>query len=188
MVTAVDTLSLPRRKPMTPLLAAILGGIVLFAWSSISWMALPWHMATLHSFRDDKAVMDAIKANAPQSGIYVMPIGDTPENQQRMMDGPQVFSSVRLGPLGSMGPLMARQWLIQVVAALIAALLLQMAGPMTYGRRVLFLVGIAAVVAVAGHLPQWNWWSFSTAFTLAEIADLLIGWTLAGLVMARIVR
>src|SRR5437762_2784297 len=54
-------------------LGAILGGIVLFFWSAIAWMLIPWPGEPLRSFTNDDAVIAAIKANAPKSGNYLLP-------------------------------------------------------------------------------------------------------------------
>jgi hypothetical protein len=37
------------------------------------------------------------------------------------------------------------------------------------------------------HFPYWNWFGFSAAYVIVIILDSLIAWTLAGLVMARLV-
>jgi hypothetical protein len=151
-------------------------------------MALPWHIATLNNFNDPNAVLQMMAANAPRSGVYVAPLGYSEVVQQQMSTASMTFAAVRLGPMPSMAVLLARGLVIYIGAALLGVMLLRMARPMSYGSRVGFLVIAAALVGVAGHLPQWNWWSFSLPFTAVEIADLLIGWTLAGLVMAKIVR
>ena len=38
------------------------------------------------------------------------------------------------------------------------------------------------------NVSYWNWYKFPTAFTVASLVEQLIGWTLAGLVMALILR
>ncbi len=54
--------------------------------------------------------------------------------------------------------------------------------------RVLFvtLLGIFGFATVS--VPYWNWYGFPTDFTLAEAIDHVVGWFLAGLVLAAIVR
>src|SRR3989442_1654297 len=55
------------------LLGGILGGLVLFAWGVVSWMLLPWHLATLEKFKDEAKVAQALTANATKSGVYLLP-------------------------------------------------------------------------------------------------------------------
>jgi hypothetical protein len=64
-------------------------------------------------------------------------------------------------------------------------LLLQTAN-LSYRRRVGFVVVVALAAGVVAHVPFWIWWKFSTSFTLVEFADLIIGWGLAGLLIAKV--
>jgi hypothetical protein len=45
-----------------------------------------------------------------------------------------------------------------------------------------------AGAALVGPFMFWNWFHFPLDFTLAEVADLVIGWTLAGLVLAWVLK
>src|SRR5438094_7933582 len=54
-------------------LGGLIGGLVLFAWGVVSWMLLPWHLATLEKFKDEANVAQALTANAPKSGVYLLP-------------------------------------------------------------------------------------------------------------------
>lgn len=189
---------------MTALLArgTILGGSVLFVWGALSWMVLPWRHGTLLAFSNEDAITQAVLANAPRSGVYLLPNtpqgaqGMTPEQakaaqqaeQEKMMKGPMVFASVRLGPMGSMAGFMITGLLIQMLGALLATALLLHARPMSFRGRVLFVLAIALTVGVVAHLSDWNWWGFSTSYTVLEFADLIVGWSLAGLVIAAIAK
>jgi hypothetical protein len=97
-------------------LGSILGAIVLFVWSAIAWMLIPWPGEPLARFTNEDAVTLAITANVPRSGNYFLPnmVKRTPgmTDQQyaaaqkamedRMTHGPMVFAAVRLEPFGSM--------------------------------------------------------------------------------------
>ena len=39
---------------------------------------------------------------------------------------------------------------------------------------------------MTGILPNWSWWGFGNGFIAVNIADTLIGWTLAGFVLAKL--
>lgn len=176
-------------------LGVVLEGLTLFVWGAISHMGLPASEWVLHGFANEEAVKEAIVANAPRSGVYFLPYVDTAgmseEQQQatmeRAMQGPVIFAAVRLGPAAGFGPLLVIQLLIEMLSALVATALLLQAKPLSYLGRAWFVVDIAAAVAVAGNLPEWNWYNFSTAYTAAEFFDTLVGWSLAGLVLAKIV-
>ena len=48
------------------------------------------------------------------------------------------------------------------------------------------LVGLLASIMTL--VPYWNWYGFPTDFTLAQIVENTVGWFLAGIVLALIVR
>ena len=72
-------------------IGTVLGGVVLFVWSAISWMALPWHQKTMTPFKDDHAMAQAIVANADRSGVYFLPSAD----ESLMASGPLVYAAIR---------------------------------------------------------------------------------------------
>ena len=93
-------------------LGSILGAVILFVWSAIAWMLIPWPGQPLRKFTDEDAVLSAIKANAPRSGIYLLPNEPTrtpgmtdeqykklqQESMDKMSGSSMVFASVRLEP------------------------------------------------------------------------------------------
>jgi hypothetical protein len=162
----------------------ILAGIVLFIWSAITWMELPWHKTTMHSFKDEKAVSESIKVNAPLSGIYFLPAKGMEVSEQKYT-GPMVFASVRLEGLPtSMGLQMVRGLIGEIIAAIFVGWLLMQAVGLNYFQRVCFVVGFAIAASIVANLGNWNWFAFDTNYTLVLVADVLIGWFLAGLVLA----
>jgi len=160
----------------------------MFVWGAISWMAIPWRASSLLAFPNEPEITKSLMGSAPRSGMYLLPNGSSAAAMEQMTKGPVVFASVRTHPMASMDALMSIELLIQIAASFLGCLLLRQTRPMSYGARVLFLSGLALIVGVAGHLENWNWWSFSTGYTAMEMADLLIEWTLAGLAMAKLVR
>ena len=78
---------------------------------------------------------------------------------------------------------------IQILGAgLVTGLLLLVKKPKTsFTEKLGFVILFALAAGVICHLPFWNWWGFNVRFTLLSLADLLIGWFLAGLVIAKVV-
>jgi len=177
-------------------LGSILGAIVLFVWSALAWTLIPWPGQPLRTFTNEDAVQQAVIANAPGSGNYVLPNAETKgltnEQQQKAMDkmmrGPFVFAAVRLEPMGSMGKYMFVEFLTQLVCAFIATLLLLQTSSLSYRGRVVFVAAIGLIIFIGGHVPEWNWWAFSSAYTAMEFGAIVIGWLLASLIMSAVVR
>lgn len=176
-------------------LGSVTGAIVLFAWSALAWMVIPWPGDPLRTFTNEDAVEQAIVANAPQSGNYILPnphkAGLTSEQQQRsgekMMRGPMMFASVRLAPMRSMGVLMVIQFLTQFVVALIATFLLLQTSGLSYAHRVVFVAACGVLIFVGGKMDEWIWWSFSNSYLCMEFGAIVTGWILAALVIAKFV-
>lgn len=178
-------------------LSSVVGAIILFVWSAISWMVIPWPGDPLGTFNNEDAVIQAIKDNAPRSGNYLAPNepkrtpGMTDEqhnaawqaSMDKSMRGPSVFAAVRLGPFSMTKPLVI-QFLTQLILALIATFLLLKTGGLSYGKRVGFITAIGVLIFIGGHVEEWNWWGFGGAYLLMEFGAIVIGWFLASLVMA----
>jgi hypothetical protein len=106
----------------------------------------------------------------------------------RMQKGPIMVAAVRRGGFGSFAQGMAVQVGSLLAAAfLLTWLLLQTTG-LGYGRRVLFLAVVGLSASVIVDLPNWNWWGFSGSFTAVNLADNVLTWLLAGLVIAKVAK
>ena len=181
-------------------LGALLGGLVLFVWGAISWMVLPWHEAALNRFTDEDAVASTITASAPRPGIYVypgMPPADgSPEERAaaeqasmaKMERGPIIFVSYDPAGMTSMAMPMICNLLTQILGALLVTWLLNKTSGLSYWGAVLFVVVAALAAGVVAVLPEWIWWHFSTTYVMGQIADLVIGGFLSGLVIAKVGR
>jgi len=90
-------------------------------------------------------------------------------------------------PMG--GATLGRQFGTDACACLLVAFLISQ---LSTKARYLCRVGVAATAGFLSAwvicVPYWNWYGFPGNFVLAQIADRTIGFTLAGLVMAAIVK
>lgn len=185
----------------TSILGGLLGGLALFVWGAISWMVLPWHMMTMAKFKDEATVAQAIAANAPVHGVYLLPNPhkhdpSLPEDKKKaeetdslklMVQGPVMFASVTPQGAGAgMSPMLLIQLLADVIAAFLATRLVLRTRGLTYGCRVGLVSMVALIIFASAHVHYWNWWRFPTSYTAVHLADLLIGWSLAGMVIAKL--
>ncbi|MGQ0810273.1 MAG: hypothetical protein ACT4OO_03495 [Nitrospiraceae bacterium] len=185
-------------KPLV--VGGLLGGLVLFVWGAVSWMVLSWHLTTLEKFADETAVAAVLTLTARQPGVYIFPNEHKPDpampknqpqvaeeaDRNRVQQAPFMFAAVSPQGSGSMGAALWVQLATQLTGAFLGTWLVLQTRGLTYFGRVSFLVILALTAAVLCHLPYWNWWHFSTSFTAVACADLLIGWFLAGLVIAKV--
>jgi len=183
------------------LLGTLLGGLVAFVWSSVSWEIIGWHEKSMASVQNEDEVSAVIASHTLKDGIYILPAGPptagmTPLQKttaqatlmEKMQKGPIMVAAVRRGGFGSFVWAMLLQFLSLLAAAfLLTWLLLQTTG-LSYGRRVAFLAIAGVAASVITDLPNWNWWGFSGAYTAVNFADTTITWLLAGLVIAKVAK
>lgn len=166
-------------------LSGILAGIVMFIWSAISWTLLPWHHWTINQFKNAAEVGKTIQANAPTSGIYLL---HTEETANQPSSSPFIFASVAPDQMSSMVPYLLGGLLIQILAALLISILVSLTQGLSYSKKVGFVVLFGLAAFVATELPYWNWFHFSTSYTLITLIDFLIECFLGGLVIAKIIK
>jgi hypothetical protein len=183
-------------KPLA--MGTLLGGLALFAWGALYHVALPFYNASMQSFAGEDAVTQAVVAGATKPGTYMIPnvpANATPEQRKQQMSaveekaqrGPMVLAFVRPGPLGSFGTLLGIQLVIDLSVALMATVILLNAKPVAFGSRVLLMMGVAVAVWLSTSAPYWNWYASGAAWALAELGEELGGWTVMGLVLAKVV-
>jgi hypothetical protein len=182
-------------------LGTILGGLVAFLWSSISWEVLTWHEKPILSFQNDEEVSKMIRSHTTESGMYIVPGAPSMETMskeqkkaaqaevfEKMKKGPIMFAAVRRDGFDSY----TRGLIIQLLSLMAAAFLLtwlalQTSG-LSYGKKVIFLAVVGLAAGVITELPNWNWWGFSGTYTLVMIADATLTWLFAGLVIAKVAK
>jgi hypothetical protein len=182
-------------------LGTILGGLVAFVWSSISWEVLGWHENTMISFQNEDEVSAVIASHSPKDGTYILPSappseGMTSEQKKamqaalvaKMTNGPIVVAAVRRTGFESFSRAVIIQLLCLMAGAFLLTWLLLQTSGLSYARRVLFLAVAGLAASVIVDLPNWNWWGFSGPYTAVNLADSTVTWLLAGLVIAKVVK
>ncbi|HJU64492.1 MAG TPA: hypothetical protein VJ596_02385 [Gemmatimonadaceae bacterium] len=181
------------------IVAGLLGGAAVYLWSALSWSVLPFQTGKFRDIPDEQQVAELLSARLPAAGVYHYPAYPTANASeaevaawtQRVERGP-VIPLLVFQPGGSNSAVTAyvRAFVLDVMAALIVAMLLLLAVHTLpgYGQRVLFVTGIGIFAVLVSHLADWNWGLFPASYSVVMAADIIIGWTLAGVVMAWRIR
>ena len=80
-----------------------------------------------------------------------------------------------------------RELVSNIIAALFAALVISWLS-VSFGRRVIAAVLIGLVGWLSIDVSLWNWYGFPTSYMLAQGVDQAVGWLLAGIGIAFILR
>lgn len=178
-------------------LGGLLAGVVVFFWGAAAHMALPLGTMGVRQIPNEDEMLAVFRGSITAPGFYFFPGMDHGKSASSS-EKEAFIAKIKQGPTGILvihpegGEAMSPRQLgtelaTNVVSALIAAWLLThvVAG---YARRVLFvtLLGVFGFMIVS--VPYWNWYGFPTDFTSAEAIDQIVGWFLAGLVLAAIIR
>lgn len=164
------------------LLLSVLAGMVLFVWGFISWAVLPWHNMVSNKFTNEAAVSQVLKENSPQQGVYFLPFSEKDHGPN------QVGAFVNVLPQGTdmnIGKHMATAVITQILGAFLVLMLLSQTSGLNYWGKAGFVALVGLIIGFVGHVPYWNWFGFSTPYILVTILDTTIGWTLAGLAVAK---
>ena len=189
------------------ILGGVLGGIALFVWGALSHMVFQLGDVGIQSLPSEEAAVPALRTAVKQPGLYFFPGYDMkamsalPKEQAKaankawtekwkagprglLIIHPEATSAEPMGA-GTLG----RQFGTDVCAGLLVAFLMsQLSTRSRHSCR----AGVAATVGFLSAwvicVPYWNWYGFPGNFVLAQIADRMIGFTLAGLAIAAIVN
>jgi hypothetical protein len=173
------------------LLAGIAGGLALFLWGGFSHMVLRLGEVGVRPLPEPKAAVDALRSSVPRAGFYFFPPVDSAGKMSAEdMGGPNgILIYHPSGASPAMGRALATECILNIVQALIAAVLLSLvSGLPGYLARAGFVVLAGLLGGAALAIEHWNWYGFPTDYTLGFIADRLVGFFLVGLIVAAFVK
>jgi hypothetical protein len=163
------------------LVGTLVAAVTLFAWQTVSNVALPWHEQTMQAFGGGDSVVKAIRAAAPVNGVYWSPQG--------------VLAAVSMTPdladksTGAfMGRMMGRQLVIDLLMGYLLCLLFTRlpAASALHTGRTFAIAGLAAGLVL--EFSNWNWYGFAANFALVNMIDLTLQFFLGGVALALLSR
>ncbi|WP_049620963.1 hypothetical protein [Frateuria defendens] len=180
---------------MRVIVAALIGGIVMFIWGALAHTVLGLGETGLRAPADEDKVLSVLREGlGGEAGVYVLPwLGPEGMHDEAKVKAygakaeASPYAFVVYSPQGrdmtKMGPQLFHQWLSDTLAALALAFVLALSA---FGfRRRLAISAAAAVFAWLSLLvPYWTWYRFPGNFTVAALVEELVGWLLAGAAMA----
>jgi hypothetical protein len=180
------------------LLAAILGGVIFFIWSAAVHMNPLTGPMGLSMLNDkEAAVLAALNENVQQPGLYFFPGMDMSQHMTKEEEAAWT-AKYKAGPSGLLlvqpkggDPMMTSQLVVSFVSNLLCALLAAFILASTVGsfaRRVAIVASLGLFSWLAISIPQWDWYEFPFTFVMLDAINQVIGWTLAGLLMAKMIR
>ena len=180
------------------LIAGLLGGIAMFIWTSLAHTALPLGQMGVQEIPNDAAVIATLQgALGDKDGLYLFPGSGNGEKSEdaaarKVMEertAKEASGLLVYHPPGrdtAMGPYIGKELALELVQTLILAWLISSLAVASFGGRTLAAVAVGVVVAIATNGSNMIWYGYPPAFTHAAIIIQLVGYAVAGVVIAAI--
>lgn len=181
------------------IIAAIVGGLVVFIWSMISHMMLPIATMGMHMEKlpGEEALRSAMTEHLPESGLYFIPgmdpaLASDPTQQydeaaERMANGPVVMMTIAKEGSVGMTKELALEGITNICGALVAGLIIWCIS-CSFLCRVLVVMALGLFSWITIDASYVIWYGFPIEYGIGQLIDHLVGWFLAGLAIAAIVK
>jgi hypothetical protein len=184
------------------LLAGILGGLAFFAWSSIAHVATGLGQVGIQEIPNEQAVLSSMKANIPSDGFYFFPgygLPATATQAQKMAALREKAANHYSGPGGILiyhptqsldlkpGQLLTEAG-TNIVQVLLAVFLLGQTSLTSFAARWRFVTVAGVLAAISTNVSYWTFYGFPGNYTVAYICIIAMGFVVAGLVVAAMVK
>ncbi len=182
--------------------AAILGGIAMFIWSFIAHDLLPLGETGMREFKDEAAMLDALKTNLGDArGLYHFPghkAGPNATRKEKSDAIKRAMEKAASGPSGMLlyhptreftfGKLLGIEFATELLEAILVVFLLTQTGIESFGGRIGFVLVTGILAAITTNIPYWNWYGFPSNYTAAYMSIEIIGFLCVGLVAALLLK
>jgi hypothetical protein len=188
---------------MRILFAGILGGIVMFVWTSIAHMALPLGEAGIDQIPNELAVLGAMQSSiGNKTGLYIFPglgVGKSATREEKSDAMKQMQQRIAANPSGvlmyhppgrpfSFGKALAIEFSTEVLQAILVIWLLAQTRIGSFAGRVGFVLIAGILAAITTNVSYWNWYGFPAVYTASYILIEIVGFVLVGVTAALLLR
>jgi hypothetical protein len=185
------------------LIAGLLAGLVLFVWEFAAHEFLPLGEAGFQPLPNEAATLAVMRDAIRQPGLYLFPAPEfqpdmtTAQKQEAMQKS---MDRALTGPTGlmvfhpngvpfSFSRNLAIQFGADVVVMWICAWILALVTrSASYWQLVIIAMLLGFIPVLRTEIPYWNWYNFPAVYTLSQTVIHVVGLTLGGMILAKLVR
>ncbi len=180
-------------------LAGLLGGIAMYIWSSLAHTVLPLGEVGMREIPNEAPALAALHtAIGDKNGMYYFPgmgLGDHATGAQKSAGMKAYLPKLAANPSGLLiyhapgakgmtTSQLVHEALLELAEALILAFLLAQTVIVGLVGRTLFAGGVGLAVAITTNGSYHIWYGFPCDYTLANVTIQLVGYLVAGVVIA----
>jgi hypothetical protein len=184
-------------------LAGVLGGIVMFIWTSIAHMALPLGEAGIGEIPNESVVLSAMQSSmGEKTGLYIFPglgVGKNASREEKNEAMKQMQQRIAANPSGilmyhppgrqfAFGKSLAVEFSTEVLQAILVIWLLAQTRIGSFAGRVGFVLIAGILASLTTNVSYWNWYGFPGVYTASYILIEIVGFLLVGVVAALLLR
>jgi len=184
---------------MRVLLAGVLGGIIMFVWSSIAHMALPLGEAGIREIPNESAVVTAMQNSiGDQTGLYIFPgpgVGKNATRQEKNEAMKHISEKMATNPSGILmyhpagRPFAFGKWLgvefcTELLEAILLVFVLSQMRIISFAGRIGVALVIGILAAITTNVSYWNWYGFPSVYTASYMCIQIVSFLLVGVVAA----
>jgi len=184
-------------------LAGLLGGVAMFAWTSIAHMVLPLGDAGIKEIPNEQGVLSAMHSSLGEvPGFYFFPgtgLGPDATIEQKRAAMNQYGQKLAANPSGILiyhpagakamtGGQLATEFLTELIESLLVVVLLSKTRLATFVSRLGFVVAAGVLATVATNVSYWNWYGFPASYTAASMTTGIVGFICLGAVTAALMK
>jgi hypothetical protein len=188
---------------MRVLLTGILGGVVMFVWTSIAHMALPLGEAGITEIPNESAVLSSMQSNiGEKAGLYIFPglsLGENASREEKSQAMKGMQQKIAANPSGilmyhppgrqfAFGKSLAIEFSTELLEGILVIWLLAQTQIASFGGRVGFVLVAGMLAAMATNVSYWNWYGFPGVYTASYMVTQLIGFLTVGIVAGLMLR
>jgi hypothetical protein len=188
---------------MRVLLAGILGGIVMFVWTSIAHMALPLGEAGINEIPNESAVLSAMQSSmGDKTGLYIFPglgVGKNATREEKNEAMKQMQQRIAANPSGilmyhppgrqfAFGKSLVIEFSTEMLQAILVIWLLAQTRIGSLVGRLGFVLIAGILAAITTNVSYWNWYGFPGGYTASYMLIEIVGFALVGVTAALVLR
>ena len=177
----------------------LLGGIVMFIWTSIAHMALPLGEAGIREIPNESAALSAMQSNIGENtGLYIFPglgVSKDASRQEKSEAMKHMSEKMAANPSGilmyhapgrpfALGKSLGIEFGTELLESILVVFLLAQTRIGSFPGRVGFVLVAGILAAISTNVSYWNWYGFPCVYTVSYMLIQIVGFFLVGIVAA----
>ena len=160
----------------------IVGGVFLFVWYGGASM-IPGRQSPIKTFNNEQEVIKVIQRNSTAlPGMYFLNRAD----EYTVGEGVWGWISIHASEDYDLTNALLGSLILQIIVGFCLTWILLQLSHFSFGKRLRTIMILAVLATVVSAISFWNWSLLPASFAIMQSAELLVGWFLTGLILAKL--